>query len=52
MKNYKVIFEDKERNDLFEKVKSFNDKKEAGKYAKEYISNTSDNSTYFRIIKL
>jgi dsDNA-binding SOS-regulon protein len=52
MKNYKITFEDKKRNDLFDKVKSFSNKKEASSYAKIYIANSCDDSTFFRIVKL
>ena len=52
MKNYKITFEDSDRNDLFDKVKSFSNKKEASIYAKLYIANACDGSTYFRVIKL
>ena len=52
MKNYKITFEDKERNDLFDKVKSFDNKKQASNYAKIFIANACDDSKYFRIVKL
>lgn len=52
MKNYKITFEDKERNDLFDKVKSFDNKKQASNYAKIFIANSCDDSKYFRIVKI
>lgn len=50
MKTYRIIFEDSDHNDLYERTKKFNNKEEAGKYAKEIIATTSDDSKYFRIV--
>ena len=50
MKTYRIIFEDYDHNDLYERTKKFNNKKEASKYAKEIIATTSDDSKYFRIV--
>lgn len=49
MKTYKIIFEDCDHNDLYERTKKFNNKVEAIKYAKEIIATTSDDSKYFKI---
>jgi hypothetical protein len=50
MKTYKIIFEDGDHNDLYERTKKFNNKEEASKYAKETIATTSDDSKYFKIV--
>ena len=50
MKTYKIIFEDCDHNDLYERTKKFNNKVEASKYAKEIIATTSDDSKYFKIL--
>jgi hypothetical protein len=52
MKVYKIIFEDYDHNELWSRIKEFTNKKEAEKYAKEMIATTSDDSHYFRIIKV
>ena len=52
LKNYKIIYEDYDHNDLYEKIKKFKNKTEAIKYAKEIIATTSDDSKYYRIFQL
>jgi hypothetical protein len=52
MINYRIVFEDYDHNELYGRIKEFKNKKEASKYAKEIIATTSDDSKYFRIIKL
>ena len=52
MKHYRIVFEDCDHNDLYERIKKFDNKTEASRYAKEIIATTSDGSKYFRIIKL
>lgn len=52
MKTYYIIFEDYDHDELYRRTKQFKNKKEAAKYAKEIIATTSDDSKYFRIIKL
>jgi Cdc6-like AAA superfamily ATPase len=52
IKNYRIVFEDYDHNELYGRIREFKNKKEASKYAKEIIATTSDDSKYFRIIKL
>lgn len=50
-KIYKIVFEDYDHNELWFRVKSFKNIKEAQKYAEEMIATTSDDSHYYRIFK-
>ena len=52
MKTYKIIFEDSDHNDLYERTKKFYNKREACRYAATIIATTSDDSHYYRVVEI
>jgi len=52
MKKYKIIFEDADHNDLYERIKKFDNKREACRYAATIIATSSDDSHYYRVVNM